>query len=186
MTYLSKSPLQMLLFHCFELLILQHLLKYAMMNRLLTICLKKHSTGLQPGSNQTVWRRRIQFERQNYNFYTLLKATKVPGNYDSFTGHTSIACSIRIQNISLITWQSLSVSRVTNWYRMCCPSSHTRAVSICTSNCITNTGLKYDYLQSQTYILSYQQSTCSFYPILQTAFDCFKITNSQYGILVSL
>jgi len=57
-----------------------------------------------------------------------MTTTKVPGNYDIFTkptGETSIACSVRIQNISLIKLQNLlSASGATNWYRMCCLSSH--------------------------------------------------------------
>ena len=121
-----------------------------MKNILPTICLKKHSNGLQPGCDQVVWRKSIQFERQNCNFYPLLTTTQVSGNYDIFTkptGETFITCSIRIQNISLIMLQKLlSMSGVTNWYRMCCLSSHWRAVSIYTSICVTNTGLKYFYL----------------------------------------
>lgn len=152
-----------------------------MKNVLPTICLKKHSNGLQPGCNQIAWRKSIQFKRQNCNFYPLLTTTKkVPGNYDIFTkptGQTFIQCSIKIHNSSFIMLQNmLSTSGVTNWYRMCCPSSHWRAVSIYISICVTNTSLKYYYLYSKHmhYPFSYQQRTCNFYPTLYTVLDCFS------------
>lgn len=150
-----------------------------MKNILTAICSKKHSTGLQPGYNQIVWRKTTQSQRQNYNFYTLLTATKVVRKLPHLcqTYRRLIACSTRIQNILLIMLQNLlSVSGVTNSYRKCSLSSRWRAVSIYTSICITNAGFKYYSCnpKHRHYPFSRGWRTCNLYPTLYTVLDCFS------------